>query len=420
MAASRVGVECILVDDGSTDGSLEAIRNYPLRIIPCSAGPHGPAFARNRGVEAARGEIVFFIDSDVLVSPDVFSRVMELFERHPQYDAIFGSYDESPGEADFLSQYKNLLHAFVHQQASSEGHTFWSGCGAVRRSVFVELGGFDEMRYSRPSIEDIDLGCRMRAAGHRILLAKDLRVKHLKRWTLAGLLKTDIFDRAIPWTRLILRDRSLPNDLNLSTLQRLSAVLSLGLAGLLGLSLLQPAGWLLLTWIILFVFFTGFWSWMGSKALLPLQRNQVGNGLLFSAWAVMLALLDQSVWMIIGGGALFAGFMLLPLFARLAGRPQRLVYHGLFGVILAGILYQLAQQPIYLAVGSLLLSAGIVLINRRLYRFFYERRGLIFAMAAYPMQVLYYLYSLLAFMIGVIQHLWQVAFKPRAVAIRNE
>ena len=61
---------------------------------------------------------------------------------------------------NFLSQYKNLLHHFVHQGSSSDATTFWAGCAAVDRKVFVDIGGFDAARYDQPSIEDIEMGYR--------------------------------------------------------------------------------------------------------------------------------------------------------------------------------------------------------------------------------------------------------------------
>jgi hypothetical protein len=142
-------------------------------------------------------------------------------------DALFGSYDERPRAPSFLSQYKNLMHHYVHQQSSEDASTFWSGCGVVRRSLFLALGGFDVNTYKRPSIEDIDLGYRIKQAGGKIVLSKKVQVKHYKNWTLMCLLKTDVFDRGIPWTRLILSDKSrLINDLNLGNDQRLSLVLT--------------------------------------------------------------------------------------------------------------------------------------------------------------------------------------------------
>jgi hypothetical protein len=89
--------------------------------------------------------------------------------------------------------------------------------------------GFDAARFPRPSIEDIELGYRLRAAGHRIRLDPGLQGTHLKRWTLGSIVRTDIARRALPWSRLILERGHAPSDLNLTTGQRMSAALA-GLA----------------------------------------------------------------------------------------------------------------------------------------------------------------------------------------------
>jgi len=151
-------------------------------------------------------------------------QIREVLEREPDVAAVFGSYDDAPAEPNFLSQYKNLFHHYVHQNAREEASTFWAGCGAVRRDVFLALGGFDET-YRRPSIEDIELGYRIRRAGHRIRLLKTLQVKHLKRWTARSLLYADFWLRAVPWTELIQRHRELLNDLNLTWKARAAVVL---------------------------------------------------------------------------------------------------------------------------------------------------------------------------------------------------
>jgi hypothetical protein len=134
-----------------------------------------------------------------------------------------------------VSTYRNLLHHFVHQQGQAQASTFWAGCGAVRRDAFLASGGFSPA-FCRPSIEDIELGYRWRAAGAEIRLAKHIQVKHLKRWTLFSMLKTDIVDRALPWTVLSARTRTLPNDLNLEMSQRVSACSAVLLAGLIALA----------------------------------------------------------------------------------------------------------------------------------------------------------------------------------------
>lgn len=136
------------------------------------------------------------------------------FRADPSLAALIGSYDDAPGDPAFLSQYRNLLHHHTHQTAEEWAHTFWGACGAVRREALFAVGGFDES-IAIPAMEDVELGYRLVRAGQRIRLVKDLQVKHLKRWEVLGMLRTDIFQRALPWARLLLREGRLHDDLNL-------------------------------------------------------------------------------------------------------------------------------------------------------------------------------------------------------------
>lgn len=218
-------LECIVVDDGSTDDSADCARRFGARVLSTS-GKRGPAHARNIGARAARGDVLLFVDADVCVRRDTTARVRSAFARDRELDALIGSYDDQPSAPNFASQYKNLLHCFVHQNARRSASTFWSGCGAIRRPVFLAHGGFDES-YDRPAIEDIELGARLRRAENKVVLDPELRVKHLKRWDIGTLIRSDVFDRALPWTELILRERHMPNDLNLEVSQRATVALSL-------------------------------------------------------------------------------------------------------------------------------------------------------------------------------------------------
>lgn len=218
--------EIIVVADGDPD-AVSLGDEFGVRV-PSMPGPQGPAKARNLGANVAQGDLLLFIDADAVVSPDIVERVTAVFEQDPDLTAIIGSYDDQPAEMNFLSQYKNLLHHYVHQTSSEEASTFWGACGAIRREVFLSMGGFDE-RYRHPAIEDIELGYRLKLTGHRIRLCKSLQVKHLKHWGVISLLKSDIFYRAIPWTELILRYHYFINDLNLKHSSRASVVLTYGL-----------------------------------------------------------------------------------------------------------------------------------------------------------------------------------------------
>ncbi|MBA2340078.1 MAG: glycosyltransferase family 2 protein, partial [Pyrinomonadaceae bacterium] len=134
IASSYQSFELLVVDDRSTDRSAEIARQKGAAILSMTE-QSGPGAARNYAAQNARGEILFFVDSDVVVRPETMAKVAADFTLHPDIGAVFGSYDDDPAEKNFLSQYKNLYHHFVHQQSSSEAVTFWAGCGAIRREV---------------------------------------------------------------------------------------------------------------------------------------------------------------------------------------------------------------------------------------------------------------------------------------------
>lgn len=217
--------EIIVADDGSTDDSEAVAERFGARVIRLKERA-GPAAARNAGASLAIGEILFFLDADVCVHADGIGRVQQWFAGDPSLAAVMGCYDDAPAELNFLSQYRNLMHAYYHRSGNARATTFWTGCGAVRAEAFHAVGGFDAVRYRHSSIEDIDLGYRLHARGFNLLLDRDLQAKHLKRWTLPGVIRTDLFARAIPWTELILAQRHMPDDLNLRGNQRLSVALA--------------------------------------------------------------------------------------------------------------------------------------------------------------------------------------------------
>lgn len=221
--------EVIVAADGAQDdcSQLAAVHRAHVVIVP---GPSGPAVARNRGAAVATGEILVFVDADVAVERDAVQRVCDVLERNPDVAGVFGAYTRTPPASNFMSQFKNLSHTYVHEVGNPEARTFWAGLGAVRSDAFRSVGGYDE-RFTRPSVEDIDLGYRLTLAGYRLRLDPSIRGTHLKRWTLWSCIMTDIRARGIPWTQLIHRFKALSNDLNTSIALRLSVLASYGFAG---------------------------------------------------------------------------------------------------------------------------------------------------------------------------------------------
>jgi glycosyltransferase involved in cell wall biosynthesis len=215
--------ELIIAADGAVDDCRPLAALHHARVVAVP-GPSGPAVARNNAAAEAVGDVLVFVDADVAVSREGLMRLSQIFAGQPQTAAVFGAYDEAPADPGFMSQYKNLSHSYIHHTSTTKARTFWAGFGAVRRDAFHKVGGFDE-RFDRPSVEDIDFGYRLSAAGYELRLDPALSASHLKRWTIGSAIASDVRDRGIPWTQLIWRYGALSNDLNLRTEYRLSIVL---------------------------------------------------------------------------------------------------------------------------------------------------------------------------------------------------
>jgi hypothetical protein len=204
--------------------AIELAAEAPEEVLVIDrCAQRGPAGARNEGARRAAGDVLVFIDADVAVHPDAFTRVRAAFRGEPELAGMFGSYDDVPPAPGLVSQFRNLLHHHVHQTSPGRATTFWAGIGAMRRDVFLTSGGFDEARFKAPFVEDIELGMRIVDKGERVRLDPGLLGTHLKRWTLGGMVWTDLTRRGAPWVAMLLRRRSSSSALNLSWRHRLSA-----------------------------------------------------------------------------------------------------------------------------------------------------------------------------------------------------
>ena len=224
--------EVIVVDDVSPDDTAAVARQLGADVLVMPANG-GPGAARNLAATVARGDILWLVDSDVIAWPGGGNLIRQAFAE-PGVAAVFGSYDTTPAGTPWFSRYKNLTHRFYHQHANREATTFWAGCGAISAEMYRRVGGFDVETYKVPSIEDIELGYRIKHAGGRILVLPELQGKHLKVWTIRNAIHTDLFRRALPWSRLMISREGVADDLNTSRLERVKAVV----AGLFLLSLL--------------------------------------------------------------------------------------------------------------------------------------------------------------------------------------
>lgn len=222
LAGSRVAPdELLFFDDGSSDGSGAIAAACGARVLSNHGAPIGPGMARNRAAAASGCDLLLFVDADVAIHPDALGFLRGALTA--DHVAAFGSYDDAPPAPGIASRYANLRHHFVHQQGGGEAHSFWAGLGLIRRDAFLAAGGFSAA-YTRPSIEDIELGARLIGGGGRICLVPEAQATHLKQWSVGRLWRTDILQRAIPWSRLIAAGRSSADSLNASSSETWAAL----------------------------------------------------------------------------------------------------------------------------------------------------------------------------------------------------
>ncbi len=188
--------EVIVIDDGSSI-KLQ-IPNLKMITLPKN---RGPAVARNRGVKAARGKFVVFLDSDVQVFPDTLANIAKVFKEDPDVVALTGVWVKEQRSRAFFPNFKALRDwSYWINERDKSGYYFLfsTRIAAIKKSVFMRLGGFDET-YPAPLVEDIELTYRI-ARRYAIIFAPDVRVHHEFEgfWPIAK----KYFLRAYYWTRL--------------------------------------------------------------------------------------------------------------------------------------------------------------------------------------------------------------------------
>ncbi|MBI4789491.1 MAG: glycosyltransferase [Chloroflexi bacterium] len=194
--------ELIVVDDCSSDGSAEIAQQFQCCIVRLDENI-GAARARNRGAQTATGDVLFFTDDDVIVAPDALAQVAEDLSA-PLSAGVVGLPAREIPFHNFASHYKNLWMRFTYLRLPRERiGVFDTTVAAIRRQVFLELGGFDE-NYSGASIaEDTEFGQRAWAAGHMLVSDPQVAVTHCKHYTLSQVLSTDFLRaRALMLMRL--------------------------------------------------------------------------------------------------------------------------------------------------------------------------------------------------------------------------
>lgn len=167
-------LDVVVVDDASTDRSRDIARAFPC-VLVARPDNGGVSAARNLGVAASAGQVLFFLDSDIALAPDAIENAVDLLMDDPETGCVHGVLDPEPLYDDGPVEVYHCLHAHFwrHRSAGIVGTAFFA-LAAIERHVFEATGPFDEnLRDS----EDVEYSDRL-AATHRIRLSERVTGRH--------------------------------------------------------------------------------------------------------------------------------------------------------------------------------------------------------------------------------------------------
>jgi glycosyltransferase involved in cell wall biosynthesis len=289
--------ELIVVDDASTDSSGKKAHRICDKLITLERNS-GAATSRNRGAVEAAGDILIFVDADVILEPLALSKLLSAFKKDQGISAAVGSYTETPADPGLISACHNAFTLYHHDLSLDEMDWFWGALGAVRKEAFMDVGGFDE-RYRGASCEDMELGLALSAKGHRIVYYPEAKGSHARHFTFFGMLEND-YKKAVLGTKLRLAGRlpkRAPGFVNFRNLGSMSLLALSPLPALMNIAVPFPhlAETYFVILLLLLVINLPYYRHL--RELLDLR---LGFVLAFLHWAQLLAILAGALAGVVG------------------------------------------------------------------------------------------------------------------------
>jgi glycosyltransferase involved in cell wall biosynthesis len=179
--------EIIIVDDGSVNPLINPVPEYSVEITRLEQS-RGPAYARNHGARLARGDIILFLDADVIAETGLVQTVIDSYLSDPGISAVQGIYDPVCSDTHPASLYQNFYYHHAYTAISPGDVAICSTfCFAIRRTDFLETGGFDD-QIPKPTVEDEVFGYILTSKGYRISLNHGAMVRHMAEYTYTSLI----------------------------------------------------------------------------------------------------------------------------------------------------------------------------------------------------------------------------------------
>jgi len=178
--------EVIVVDDKSTDKSVEIAEMYPCKLITLGENKRA-AYARNIGRANSEGDIFVFIDADVIIKKDTLDVIWQSFKENNDIAAVTGILSKDCPYKNFFSQYKNLYMNYVFRKCPKYIDFLYGSIIAIKKEHYLPFNeGFK-------ITDDTELGQRYKELNKKILLNPSLEVIHSKRYNFKTIIKNDFF-----------------------------------------------------------------------------------------------------------------------------------------------------------------------------------------------------------------------------------
>ena len=198
--------EVVVVDDSSTDNSVEIIKRYPCRLVRLEKHA-GSGAARNEGAKSSRGEVLFFTDADCLLQKDTLARANQATIEHAG-SVVGGTYTLLPFDDVFFSAFQSL---FIHysETKKKEPDYIATHAMAIDGEIFTASGGFRENFF--PILEDVEFCHRLRRSGVRLLMKPGIEVTHIFNFTMSKSFR-NAFRKSRYWTAYSFQNKDLLAD----------------------------------------------------------------------------------------------------------------------------------------------------------------------------------------------------------------
>lgn len=178
--------EVVVVDDGSEDGSIAIIQEFPCRLLRLEKHS-GASTARNLGARESRGDLLFFTDADCLLQEETLALAGKRLAGAGPDLVLGGTYTAVPDDRRFFSAFQSALINYSETRQAEHPDYLATHAMAIDARRFRESHGFAENYL--PVLEDVEFSHRLRRSGYTLVLDPELQVRHIFNYSFLGSLR---------------------------------------------------------------------------------------------------------------------------------------------------------------------------------------------------------------------------------------